>query len=160
MKKKRLNREPNIISKKASKIIASKINKGGATYSPSLDKDYAGTPNIAISPFPELSQIVKGRATIKMVMSYCKKNEDLFLKGFSLGAWFNKDDGKTYLDISVPISLEKLSEAIALGKSANQIAGFNLSDFTEIPLGGTGEFNSSVAPFENRLKTALALMNK
>jgi hypothetical protein len=55
--------------------------------------------------------------------------------------------------------VEKQTEAITLGKNANQIAGFNLSDFTEIPLGGTGEFNDSlVTPFEERLEEATALM--
>lgn len=160
MKKKKPNKESNIISKKALKRIASQINRGGATYGPLLDKNYAGTPNIAISPFPELSQIVKGRVTTAMLRKYCKKNIDLLSEYFSVAGWFNKAQSQTYLDISVPISLEKESEAVALGKDSNQISGFNLFNFSEVPLGGTGKFNSKVAPFENRLKTALALMNK
>lgn len=156
---KRKKNQSNIIKEKALKTITSQINKGGATYSPSLDKDYAGTSNIAISPFPERSQIVKGRVTMKMVKNYCKDNLDL-LEHFALAGWFNSAQSQTYLDVSVPISLEKESEAIVLGKDSNQISGFNLLNFSEIPLGGTGRFNSLVVPFESRLKTALALMNE
>ena len=139
--------------------LVTQINKGGVTYSPLLDKDYGGTQYLAISPFPERSQIFTGRATGKMVKGYCDKNNDLLEKGFQLGSWFNENDGKTYLDVVTTISVEKQTEAITLGKNANQIAGFNLSDFTEIPLGGTGEFNDSlVTPFEERLSEALTLM--
>lgn len=149
----------NIIKEKTLKTITAKINKGGLTYSPILDKDYIGTSNIAISPFPERSQIVKGRVTMKMVKNYCKDNLDL-LEHFALAGWFNSAQSQTYLDVSVPISLEKESEAIVLGKDSNQISGFNLFNSSEVPLGGTGRFNSLVIPFENRLKTALALMNE
>ena len=139
--------------------LVKQINKSGVTYSPLLNKDYGGTQYLAISPFPERSQTFTGKATGKMIASYCEKNNDLLEKGFQLGSWFNESDGKTYLDIVTTISVEKQTEAITLGKNANQIAGFNLSDFTEIPLGGTGEFNDSlVTPFEERLSEALTLM--
>jgi hypothetical protein len=140
--------------------LVKQINKGGVTYSPLLHKDYGGTKYLAVSPFPERSQIFTGRATGKMIAGYCYKNNDLIEKGFSLGAWFNGNDGKTYLDVVTTVSVEKQTEAITLGKHSNQIAGFNLSDFTEIPLGGTGEFDDSlVSPFEERLSEALTLMS-
>jgi hypothetical protein len=142
------------------KKVVRQINKGGVTYDLLLNKDYKGTSNIAISPFPERSQIVKGRATTKIVNNYCKNNSDLLLKHFALGAWFNSDESQTYLDITALISLKKEREAKILGKISNQISGFNLLNLSEIPLGGTGRFNSLVAPFENRLKTALTLMNQ
>lgn len=147
------------LTNKILRKLVKQINKGGVTYSPLLDKDYGGTQYLAISSFPELSQIFTGRATGKMINDYCEKNNDLFEKGFKLGSWFNENDGKTYLDVVTTISTEKQTEAITLGKNANQIAGFNLSDFTEIPLGGTGEFNNSlVTPFDERLSEALLLM--
>jgi len=144
----------NILSK-----ITRQINEGGITYGPLLDKDYGGTPNIAISPFPERSKIFKGKATGKIVSNYFSRNNDLFQKGFAIGGWTDKNSNKTYLDITAPIPLEKQSEAIALGKKANQIAGFNLSDFSEIPLGGTGEFSPLVSPYYERLEDAEMLMN-
>lgn len=147
------------LKKEVIKKLVTQINKGGVTYSPLLDKDYSGTQYLAISPFPERSQTFTGRATGKMITDYCDKNNDLIDKGFPLGAWFNGNDGKTYLDVVTTVSVEKHAEAITLGKNANQIAGFNLSDFTEIPLGGTGEFDDSlVSPFEERLNEALTLM--
>ena len=153
------NTKHSVVKNSALRKLVMQINKGGVTYSPLLDKDYGGTQYLAIAPFPERSQTFTGRATGKMVNGYCEKNRDLLKKGFPLGAWFNANDGKTYLDVVTTISVEKQEEAITLGKNANQIAGFNLSDFTEIPLGGTGEFNDSlVTPFEERLEEATALM--
>ena len=140
------------------KKVVRQINKGGVTYDLLQNKDYIETRNIAIAPFPEKSETFTGKATIKIVTDYCEKNSDLLQKGFSLGAWFNSSNTKTYFDIVATIPLEKISKAIILGNKANQIAGFNLLSFTEIPLGGSGEFNSSVTPFEERLKEALVLM--
>jgi len=157
MSKKNINHfaiKNNILSK-----IARQINEGGVTYGPLLDKNYGGTPNIAISPFPERSKIFKGKATERMVTNYFNRNNDLFQKGFAIGGWSDKSSNKTYLDITAPIPLEKQSEAIKLGKKANQIAGFNLSDFSEVPLGGTGEFSSLVSPYYERLEDAEMLMN-
>lgn len=140
------------------KKVLKQINETGITYNPLFNKDYGGTPNIAIAPFPERSKSFNGRATKKMVINYCNENNDLFQKGFSLGAWLDKSSARTYLDITATIPLEKESEAIILGKNANQIAGFNLSDFTEIPLGGNGKAASFMNPFEERLERSLALM--
>lgn len=133
-------------------------NNGGTTYGPLLNKDYSGTQNVAIAPFPERSKIIKGKATKKMVLNYCRKNSDLFQNNLALGVWADTKNKKTYFDVTAPIPLEKMEEAKILGKSSNQIAGFNLSDFTEIPLGGTGEFNSTVSPFVERLGNTIRLM--
>lgn len=153
------NAEHSVVKNSVLRKLVTQINKGGVTYSPLLDKDYGGTQYLAIAPFPERSQIFTGKATGEMIANYCEKNNDLLKKGFPLGGWFNEGNGKTYLDIVTTISVEKQEEAITLGKHANQIAGFNLSDFTEIPLGGTGEFNDSlVSPFEERMNEALTLM--
>lgn len=146
------------IKNKTLKKLSQQINKTGITYNPLFNKDYGNTPNIAVSPFPERSKRFKGRATRKMIINYCNTNNDLFQKGFSLGAWLDKSSARTYLDITATIPLEKRLEAITLGKSANQIAVFNLSNFTEISLGGTGESSSSITPFEERLEKALILM--
>jgi len=147
-----------VIEGEALKKVLTQINRGGTTYCPLSNKDYGGTRNIAVAPFPERSQTLSGKATGKMVRDYCNKNSDLFRGGFALGAWLNKSNSKTYLDVVAPIPLEKQSAGITLGKNANQIAGFNLSDFSEIPMGGTGKFDSSVIPFRERLKEALTLM--
>jgi hypothetical protein len=133
---------------KSSRVITISITGNGS----------GGTRNIAIAPFPERSQTFTGKATRWKVNGYCTKNNDLLQKGFALGGWFDKGNAATYLDITAPVPLEKQSEAISLGKNANQIAGFNLSDFTEIPLGGTGEFNSLISSFDERLNEALALI--
>ncbi len=144
---------------KVLKKISNQINKGGVTFCFAQNKNYSKTENIAIAPFPERSEKFKGKANSKMIERYCFKNRDLFKKKFCLGAWYDKSSSETYLDIVVPIPLSKKDEAITLGRESNQIAGFNLFDLSEIPLGGTGEFNSSlVSPFGERLDTALHLL--
>ncbi len=149
----------NIKTKVLRSVLLAKINEGGVTYCPSSGKDYAMSNNIAIAPFPERSQAFEGKATRRMVSFYFRKNKDLFSKNLSFGAWYDKVSSKTYFDVVSPVPLEKEKDAIALGKDANQIAGFNLSDFSEIPLGGTGEYSPAlVTPFMDRLSMALALI--
>ena len=148
-----------IVKSKTLKKISNEINKGGATFCFARNINYSNTKNIAVAPFPERSERFKGKATAKKIKSYCFKNSDLFKMKFCLGAWYDKNSLETYLDISVPVPLSKKAEAITLGKCANQIAAFNLSDLSEVPLGGTGEFNSSlISPFGERLNTALSLL--
>lgn len=155
------NNKTIVLKKKVLKDVLNQINKGGVTYCPLLNIDYANTKNIAISPFPERSEKIKGKATSKKLKSYCFRNRDLFNRNFSLGAWYDKRSLETYLDISVPIPLSQKAEAVTLGKESNQIAGFNLFDFSEIRLGGTGESNSSlITPFGDRLDMALKLLTK
>lgn len=156
----KINNKPIVLNRKTLKKVLDQINKGGVTYCPLLEKDYARTEHISVSPFPERSQVFTGKITARVLKSYCLKNSDLFKSGFSLGAWFDSCSLMTYLDISAPIPLSKSSEAITLGKGANQIAGFNLMDLSEVQLGGTGEFNlSMIAPFGERLNEALSLMS-
>ena len=57
---------------------------------------------------------------------------DLQKDNTCLGAWYNSEDGKTYLDTSY--RFETLEEAIAFGKANNQLAIFDLNTFTEIRL--------------------------
>ena len=148
-----------VFKKGVLKDVLNQINKGGVTFCFAQNKNYAKTENISIAPFPERSEKFKGKVTRKILMNYCRKNIDLMEKKFSLGGWYNENSLETYLDISAPIPLSKKTEAVTLGKCANQIAGFNLSDLAEIPLGGTGEFNSSLmTPFGNRLSMALKLL--
>ena len=82
-------------------------NKGGVTYDVLRNKDYSGTSNIAVSPFPERSKIFSGKATSKMLKNYCRNNNDLLQKGLAVGGWFNQNNIRTYLDITAPIPSEK-----------------------------------------------------
>ena len=157
----RVNNKSIVLKRKTLNKISDQINRGGVTFCFARNKDYAKTENIAISPFPERSEKIKGKVTSKKLKSYCFRNRDLFNRNFSLGAWYDKRSLETYLDISVPIPLSQKAEAVTLGKESNQIAGFNLYDLTEIPLGGTGEPNSSlITPFGDRLDMALKLLTK
>lgn len=140
------------------KKVLRKINRSGATYNMFHDIDYCGSGNIAISPFPERTQIFKGKIDIKIIEKYCNKNMDLLYKGFMLGGWFDRESKQTYLDITAVIPYEKGQEAYDLGKKANQIAGFDLLCRKEFKIGGTGIFNQNVSPFKDRLIEALTLI--
>lgn len=155
---KNMKNKLKLVNKTLQKL-AMKTNQGGVTYDVLLDKDYLGTPYISIAPFPERSQIFEGKATRKMILNYCNKNSDLLLEHFTLGAWFNKENKRTYLDVAALIPIEKQDQAVTLGRKANQVAGFNLSNCEEIPIGGIGEFNSLMIPLKERFQEAMNLMS-
>lgn len=95
--------------------------------------DLAGTPHYAVSVFPERGEVIQGQATPEHIAAFVEKNQDLLQDPKnSIGTWFNKADGKTYLDISV--TTPDIKEAATLGKANNQLAIFDLGNFQEISL--------------------------
>ena len=134
------------------------IESGGTTQDIFRNIDYGGTPNIAISPFPERSLIVTEKFGRKELIKYAQDSIDLLSrKNFAIGGWKDKATGKVYLDTTVAIPEGKLNEASLLGRDANQIAGFHLGKIEELPLGGTGEASGIKSSFQERLKRTLEL---
>ena len=162
--KNELNNDKQILQKKAilKKILTQVSKEGGITYNLSSNKDYGGTKNIAVSLLPEKTESFVGKATMERLTNYCDKNSDLFIKykKLSLGVGFDTKSGKTDLDITATIPLEKKSEAIALAKKANQKSIFDLYTFTETEVGGTGIYDPLIVTTtpEERLDEALILM--
>lgn len=135
------------------------ISEGGATMDVVRNIDYGGTPHIAVSPFPERSQIYIGETTRKMLAQYLRQNFDLLSKkGYALGGWFDTSSGQTYLDVVVPVPKNRSREAVALGRMSNQKAIFDLEEFKEIPTGGTGETVGAVS-LEERTKMVNQILN-
>lgn len=127
------------------------ISEGGATIDVVRNIDFAGTPHIAVSPFPERSTIFQGATTPKMIADYLEKNFDLLSqKGYALGGWFDTSSKQTYLDVVVPVSKKRSSDAVALGRMSNQKAIFDLEDFKEISTGGTGEVKGAASLAERQ----------
>jgi hypothetical protein len=54
------------------------------------------------------------------------------------GAWFNQEDEKVYLDLSVVFPEEDVERALVFAREQNQIAAYHISQGREIPTGGTG----------------------
>lgn len=121
-------------------------NEGGFTYDVIRNVDFAGTPHIAVSPYPERSIMYKGATSIKHLADFLEKNIDLLQKkGYAMGGWYNKANKTTYLDIVVPVNKKYANLAEELGNKSNQIAGFDLEDFVEIKYKGTGTTDNVVS---------------
>lgn len=128
------------------------INAGGTSIDVFNNVDYGGKPFIAVSAYPERSQIMTGKATDPMVRGYIADNADLLGKPHHmLGGWFNTKDGKTYIDVSVAVPKSHQAEAVQLAKISDQIAVFDLEHFKEHPTGGKGT-GEKVAPITARQK--------
>ena len=77
--------------------------------------------------------VIKGQVTEHDILAYMAKySSDLQKPNAHLGAWYNKADGRTYLDTS--FCFETLDEAMSFGKIHNQICVFNLDTLEEIHL--------------------------
>ncbi len=81
---------------------------------------------------------LKGPRATEIVNEYSLNHSDaLGLPGANFGGWTNKDEGKTYLDVSQ--NIKDRDAAIIAGKAQNQIAIYDLNNSAEIPTGGTGK---------------------
>jgi hypothetical protein len=121
----------------ARKIHEITISDSGATFNPEQNKPLGNTENFAVSIFPERSKLIDGNPTVADIREFVRSNQDLLrIPDISVGTWFNKDQGKTYLDLSV--TTPNRGFAVFLGKKFNQIVIFDLKKFEEIPTGGDG----------------------
>lgn len=94
---------------------------------------------------PALEFCSSGRIIVEQ---YVEKNSDLLSESVLseiktlqtyLGAWYDSDHIKVYLDISVVFNEEDVDKAIAFAKEQNQIAAYHISEGREVLTGGTGE---------------------
>ena len=106
------------------------IENGGATYNLMGGQFFTSGYMCAKA---ENEMIISEELTCSHILGYMAKYAaDLQKANANLGAWYNSEDGKTYLDTSY--RFETLEEAIAFGKANNQLAIFDLNTFTEIRL--------------------------
>lgn len=132
-----------------AEILKSVQETGGATYNMSRG-NVAGQKLFAVATHPDRAVILNEPPTEESLNQYLSQNRDLLDADTSLGVWVN--NGKTYLDIVTTIPDRE--KAIELGKANNQIAIFDLSNFQEIPTGGTGEVKTTAAPVGNNYTPA------
>jgi hypothetical protein len=152
--------DPTSIFKKAAEAARG----GGFTMDLLRNVDYAGTPNIAVSPYPERTMTIGAEGVNGQTLAtFVKNNADIFLnpkmKGLVQGGWFDEKSGFGGLDVVLPVPLSMEPEAAPLGGAANQIAGFNLSSFDEVPFGGDGKVEGA-APLAQREAMVQALLAK
>ena len=119
------------------------------------------TEGYSVSRYPERSRIIEGKEiSAEQLEQYMKDNQDILSKNPNavVGTWYNKEDGKTYLDISeVQKNLEKAKK---VGIEANQIAIFDLKNFKEISTGGTGKALSEKQITRNNFNNKVKLIRQ
>ena len=77
--------------------------------------------------------VIKGQLTEEHLQHYMTKyHDDLQLESTCVGAWYNTEDGMTYLDTS--LVYDNLEECVEVGRRNNEIAIFCLDTFEEIRL--------------------------
>jgi len=106
----------------------------------------------AVSLYPEISEVIPGKdISPGRVRKFIEKNSELLKDPrLSIGTWYDKESGKSYLDVSAVI--KDRDRAVELGKRYNQKAVMNLKNFEEIPTGGTGESQGFETPMQERLR--------
>jgi hypothetical protein len=123
-----------------------KTPDGGFTFNPRSGKPV--TSGFAVAMHKDRSEEIDlADATPARLKSYVDKNKDLLDQDDNMfGGWHDPASGKVWLDISA-VKSDK-DEAIKLGKKHNQIAIFDLENFTSVDTGGTGR--STLERFEQR----------
>lgn len=106
------------------------LENGGATYN-CVNGEFITSGYMCAKQENEC--IISEKLEEHHLLSYMAKyTKDLQNANANLGAWYNTEDGKTYLDTSY--RFETLEEAVAFGKANKQLAIFNLNTFEEIRL--------------------------
>lgn len=104
--------------------------------------DMGGTKNWVVSIYREFEFSLPERelneATVAAFVS--KYREELKRPKHVLGLWWEEEDGHSYMDVCVLVSTEE--EAMKLGFEHEQIAVFNLEDFTTHATGYDREKNN------------------
>lgn len=107
-------------------------SNGGSTFNLSQNKSLAGEQFYALSPYKDRELVLDQMPTEDDIAAYIAKNKDLLdTPEHSFGSWFNSDNGKHYLDVS--ITEPDLAKAQNLARQHNQLAVFDLKEFKEIP---------------------------
>lgn len=115
-------------------MLSSLVNyikaNGGATYNLNSNNYMASGFMCAKA---ENEAVIDGQVNVAHLEQYIAKyNKDLQEPNANLGAWYNTEDGKTYLDTSY--RFETLEEAVEFGRKNNQLAIFNLNTYEEYRL--------------------------
>ncbi len=95
-----------------------------------------GTPietGYSYSPYKNREWKTDKPPNAAMIDAFMKQNKDLLdLPGHNIGGWFNKKNGKWYLDVSK--NTMDINVARAEGEAANQLAIFDHANLQDIPL--------------------------
>jgi hypothetical protein len=134
-------------------------DQGGSTIN-AVHGDLGGREgNYSVSIFPEFTWVVPGRLiTPEQVAEFearlRAKGINPATPNLSIGTWYNPATNETQFDLA--ITTTNRERAIALGFQYNQIAIFDLGNFSDIPTGGTGEAVGGLPMVAERLASVAA----
>ncbi len=118
-------------------------------------RSLSGQPFFAVSPYPDLSETVPGKAVdSRDLRAFLVKNQTLLRDPRnSIGLWYDKMREEVWIDVSTVLPQRK--EARAIGRRYNQIDGFDLQRERAFPCGGSGEPVENMPPPAERLPKLL-----
>lgn len=125
-------------------------DNGGATVDVTGFQPKAG---YAVSPYKGVeTKISAAEFNQSHVESFMQEHQALLNKvDHYVGSWYNEEDGHIYLDVSVV--KPEAADAVRIARSANQLAVFNLGDFTEIKADEYGKYEKNYKEEEDILKS-------
>ncbi len=161
-----LNKEANLEVEAEAAGTADEEGMQGSSFSADGKENLIGTPNIAVSIFPDLSFTLPGRLTPETakeeIGAFREEHKELLEANpeLAVGTYFSEDTNTTFIDLVSIVPEAQLETAIELGREFNQISVFNLRTFEEIETGGTGEaIDVNITPQDrvSRMKELLGI---
>lgn len=88
-----------IARRRAPDVAAWTHENGGATWDVRRNKPVG--KGFAVGAHPDRTQVLEGEASVADIEAYIRRNYDLLVTPNTyLGTWFDKESGKTYLDVT------------------------------------------------------------
>lgn len=130
----------------AGAVAGNTKDNGGATVDVTGHQPKEG---YAVSPYKGVETKIKAADFNQShVEKFMQEHNQLLSKvDHYVGSWYNEGDGHIYLDVSVV--KHDASAAVKIARSSNQLAIFNLGNFTEIKADEYGKYEKSTTEEEN-----------
>lgn len=112
-----------------SAVLARHEEQGGGSFD--MTTGESPITGFMVSDTPGREEVITGKVTPEQLATYVEKNKDLLeLPGKHLGTLFDKESGKTFLDVSSNVTSEE--EALALARQHNRLAVYDVAAGREI----------------------------
>lgn len=131
-------------------INKTKANQG---YSVNLVTGETPTEGLMVGQYRNTDprNVVTDKLTTRTLADFANANEGQLLKDDRfLGTWFNKDDGKYYIDVSRKFDPSNKRLATKTGERTGQLKGYDVGKGDEFPIGNWEDFVRS-PEFQARL---------
>ena len=114
-------------------IVKAHLADDGSTFDPRTGENFKDQEAFSVSPYKDRETVISEELTSAHIDDFMRANADLLEKpDHVVGTWFNKDDGKSYLDVSI-LSKDR-DEALRIGAENDQLEPFALKNLEDIPV--------------------------